>query len=126
MMPSGVQAKELAIQHVGEPRQRMPIRGVKRCTGPNNPLEGQPIPDHWVLIHITVIIEIDELTVHESAIDCEGGENQGREEKYFKRKPAQGRWRTGSFLPTSGNMPDRRPGSSADVGLLISPLYSTN
>ncbi len=41
----GIHSEELNIQHVGQPRNRMPVGGVSARECPMNSLEGQTGPD---------------------------------------------------------------------------------
>ena len=45
VMPAGIQPEELDIQHVGNPRQRMPVARKAGLEGPGNVLPVEPVPD---------------------------------------------------------------------------------
>ena len=50
VVPAGViQAVELAIQHVGEPGQRVPVAGMKVRKGPGDPLGSETACDLRVI-----------------------------------------------------------------------------
>ena len=65
VMAGGVQAVQLAIKHVGKPRQRVPVPGgLATGEGPLYPGQRETAGNMRVRIHIDVIIIIDEPIPH--------------------------------------------------------------
>ena len=73
MMAGWLQTVELGIQHVGEPRQRMPVGSVAGAESPREPLERQPRLDLEVFSDVVGIVK-----VHETASRCRPVGEQGR------------------------------------------------
>src|SRR5580658_7432769 len=69
MMSAGFQSIQLAIQHMRNPRHRMPVIGVKMSKGPDNPMNGQSLLDNGILIHVIIVIKIDESEIYRLAED---------------------------------------------------------
>src|SRR2546421_11735828 len=53
-------SEELAVQHVGYPRQRVPVRRVKSFEGPTQPFPCQPALYHRVAAYIIRVIKFNE------------------------------------------------------------------
>jgi hypothetical protein len=68
VMRSGIQAKQLTIRHVGNPRERMPVRLVKTGKSPNYIAEIQTCVYMNVLGDIHVVIKHEELMMRDRAI----------------------------------------------------------
>ena len=60
MVAAGAQSVELAVEHVGEPRERMPIRGVAAGEGPRNPVGRHAALYMRVLINVFIVVVVDE------------------------------------------------------------------
>ncbi len=60
-MATCVHAEELAIDHMCDPREWMPVPRVKSGKRPGNPAEGNTAIHHWVLLDISKVIDGDEL-----------------------------------------------------------------
>src|ERR1700719_3292715 len=67
VMPARAEAVELAVQHVGKPGERVPVRRVRLGERPDNSFARQPAKDLRILIHIRAVIEIDELVMNRLA-----------------------------------------------------------
>ena len=59
VLPAGVQAEELTIERVGEPRQRMPVRSVVGGECPPHSLPAQSGLYVRVLYYINVVIKAE-------------------------------------------------------------------
>ena len=76
-VPAGIQTKELAVQHMREPGERMPVGGVKRGEGPGNSVQRQAAGDHGIVPDVKRVIEIDELVTDDLAVNRERDHGQG-------------------------------------------------
>ena len=56
MMRAGVQAEQLAVQHVRKPGQRMPVAGVPGREGPFDAGPGQAVLDHLIFGDVIVVV----------------------------------------------------------------------
>jgi hypothetical protein len=56
-----VRAKKLAIDHVRNPSERMPVRRIKRGERPDESRAGNTAIHHWIFLDIRGVIESDEL-----------------------------------------------------------------
>ena len=61
MMRPGVQPKQLAVQFVGEPRERMPVAGVPADKRPLQPGPRQSLPHDGIFGDITRVVKVDEI-----------------------------------------------------------------
>ena len=61
MMAAGAQSVKLAVQHMGNPGQRMPVGGMDVGERPDDPLERQSPGDFRVIIHVIVVVVIDKV-----------------------------------------------------------------
>ena len=57
----GVKAIQLDVQHVGEPRHRMPIVGMVTCECPDKVFEAEPGIHMDVSGDVIVVVKIDEI-----------------------------------------------------------------
>jgi hypothetical protein len=55
----GVETVERAIQHVGEPRQGVPVGGITGSEGPGNPLQRETVTHVRVFDDVLVVVEGD-------------------------------------------------------------------
>ena len=76
MMSAGVQPEELAVQHVGKRGERNPVGDLRVGKGPAHRLHGQSLFHHRVLIHILVVIIIDELKMRRLSEDGQNHQHQ--------------------------------------------------
>src|SRR5213595_3555156 len=60
-MTACVHAKELAINHVRNPSERMPVCRMKRSERPGESTERNTAIYHWIFLNIRGVIESDEL-----------------------------------------------------------------
>src|SRR5207245_7374768 len=63
MMSAGIEPKELAIEHVGDRRQRMPVSRVAMRERRNNSGQREAAGYDRVFIDVNVIVEINEFMV---------------------------------------------------------------
>ena len=75
VMGSRMQAKQLTIRHVGDPRERMPVALVKTGKSPDHIAEIQTCADVNVLSDIFVVIE-HELMMRDRTIQQQNGEQE--------------------------------------------------
>jgi hypothetical protein len=57
MMPSRFQSKHLAVQHMGKPRQWVPVMGMGLRKGPRYALQSNPILHITVSRHVVIVIK---------------------------------------------------------------------
>ena len=76
MVPAAIQAKELAVQHVRNPGERVPVAGVARGQSPLQPLRGEPLPDVQVAGGVKGIVVVDEIEVADLGVDRESRQEQ--------------------------------------------------
>src|SRR3569833_2390412 len=62
-MSPGIKPVKRAIQHVRNPRQRMPIAGVHRPDRPVYATPGKTLQYRWILSDILVIIREDKIVM---------------------------------------------------------------
>src|SRR3989442_14256455 len=55
-MPTCKHAEESAVDHMCDPREWMPVPGVKSGKRPGNPAEGNTAIHHWVPLDISKVI----------------------------------------------------------------------
>ena len=68
VMWAGIQAKQLTIRHVGDPRERMPVALVKTGKSPNHIAEIQTCAYMNVLGDIPAVIQREELMMCDRTI----------------------------------------------------------
>jgi hypothetical protein len=78
VVPPRTHSEELNIQHVGEPRQGMPVTGMTRREGPFKTFHGQTGLYLRVLGDIHIIIIVDELMILHLPVDGCGNYYQGK------------------------------------------------
>ena len=61
MMAGGLQAIELAVEHVREPGQRVPVSGLEGSDCRDNPVFGQAPPNMLVFVDVVIVVEADEV-----------------------------------------------------------------
>ena len=61
VMSTSVQPEKLAIEHMRNTRQRVPVSRMKMGKYSNYAIEGEALDDARILININVVIEIDEI-----------------------------------------------------------------
>ena len=61
VMAAGIQPVKLAVEHVGEPGQRMPVADVAISKRPLNSPPTQALADLGIVVHISRIIVVDKL-----------------------------------------------------------------
>ena len=75
-MPTGIETKELAVEHMREPGERMPVRGVKSSESPGNPFQRQAAADHGIVPDVKIVIQADELMTDHLAVNRESDNGQ--------------------------------------------------
>ena len=63
MMRTGIQTEKLAIDHVGNRRQWMPVLRMNMSKGPDNAAPGQPRLGLWVFENVTTVVVVNEIEV---------------------------------------------------------------
>ncbi len=100
---AGVQPEELAVNHMRQPGERMPVGGVKGGEGPGNPFQRQAADDHRVVPDVEIVIEVDELMTDHLRVDRESGDRQReRNPEVVRRKPPRRFVRRAPFRYSSG------------------------
>ena len=92
------QAEELDVEHVGEPGQRVPVRGVV-AEGPAEPAPREPGGHRRVVEDVGVIVVGDEFVEERLAVDDADGQDEDqseRQEATVEAKPGPGRNRSRS------------------------------
>src|SRR5262245_28587454 len=84
MMPAGVQPVQLAIQHVRNSRDWVPVTGYCVGKAPNDPSQRQPCGDVPIRIDIMWVVEADELMSQGLAENQprDGGKNNTNPDNY--------------------------------------------
>ena len=72
MMARRLQTEELAIQHMGDPGQRVPVAGVHMGKRPNDSIQFEAAGDRRVFEDVIAVVEINELVVNRLAKDEPG------------------------------------------------------
>ena len=91
-----IQPVELAVQHVREPSQRVPVGGMELRKGPCNSLRGETSGHVWIAVYVLVVVTIDELMAERLAEDQ--GHRQQEEAADGEDGPAAGRRRKKSIF----------------------------
>ena len=63
VMPAGVCTEKLAIKHMRQPGQRMPVAGMARGEGPDGTDTCQAGINIRVIRDVNVVVEVDELKI---------------------------------------------------------------
>ena len=82
-----VQAEELNVGHVRQPRERVPVVDVGGGKGPHEAVHGQPPPDDRVIGDIVVVVEADEAVIDHRAVD---DQRQTHDNGADQNRPAEG------------------------------------
>jgi len=103
---AGVQAENLAIQHVGNPREGVPVVGLAINKGPFHTSPGEAGADGGIVVNVCVVVVGDELVVARGPIN---GERDEDEERAGENVPsaawAGGRRVHAGILGRNGGMP---------------------
>ena len=75
MMHPGFQTKHLAVEHVGDPCDWMPVAGMEFGEGPNQALFGKTCPHIGISSYICVIIEGHKLITSHLPVDRKNSYN---------------------------------------------------
>ena len=73
MVPAGAQPEELAVEHVGKPRERMPIVRVVGGERPNDALPVEAGLDMGIGYYVVRIVTMNEFVGYGGPIDCRDG-----------------------------------------------------
>ena len=60
MMAAGVEPIKLAIKHVRDGGERMPIAGMHMGKGPGNSMKGEATLDDGIFVDVGIVIVIEE------------------------------------------------------------------
>ena len=63
MMGTGIQTEKLAIDHVRNRRQWMPVLRMNMSKCPDDTAPGQPRLDIWVFENVTTVVVVNEIEV---------------------------------------------------------------
>ena len=74
MVPARIKSKQVAVQHVREPCQRMPEVGMSGRECPYETLTAQTFSDLVILSHIDVVVENNEIMVYRWPKDVKGSQ----------------------------------------------------
>lgn len=84
MRATGFDAENLGIEHVGNPRERMPIGSVKMGEGPRDALKGETARDHRIVADVFGVVVIDEVKSVHLPINAEDGEREAEANKHAR------------------------------------------
>ena len=104
MMAPRPQTVQLAIQHVGEQRHRMPIGGFSLPQRPAETGPRNPSLDVLVLGHVSRVVKVDEVIPRDRPIDGQG--DRGQQPGHEGRGMLQ---RSGHESHSAGSAPDCQP-----------------
>ncbi len=107
-----IEAEELAVQHVRQKSERMPVGGDDGGESPAQARDGQPGLHHQVLGHVAGIVEIDE-SIAQAAMPDDHGQ-QGEPERQVERPRLRRMGRSAGHGPSRGA--GRRSGPTARGG----------
>src|SRR6516225_1655246 len=95
-MASRTQSPQLAIQHVRNPGERMPVANVTVTEGPADFSSREPRTDVRVFGYVGFIVEIDEFMPENAGIDGKGDECQteANKERAGSRLSLRRNWTT--------------------------------
>ena len=88
VMRAGVDAEELDVHHVRDPRERMPVAGITGCERPLDIGGRETGDDVRVLDHVLRVVEVDEVVVANGRVDEE--RQRGEDEGGKRPRPARG------------------------------------
>ena len=94
MMPARIQTKELAVKHVGQGGQGMPIAAMAVCERPDDALPMQPLGDGRILVNVPTIV-VNEAVVQSLAEDGPDGQCQKKTNREVQQPILRLRFRRG-------------------------------
>jgi len=101
-----IQAKELAVGHVRNPREGMPVVGLTVNEGPFHASPREPGTDGGVVVNVSVVVVGYELVMARGPIDGERDEDEERAGKDTPPATLAGRGRVHArILGGNGRMP---------------------
>ena len=79
MMPAGPQPENLTVQHMGQPRQRMPVVGIRVGESPDDGIECNTVLNMGIFVHVFIVVIIDKIkSLHLPVRSCgDKDEQQG-------------------------------------------------
>ena len=102
VMPTGVEAVDLAVEHVRQPGQRMPVGDVDVREDPRGAADRQAGGDVRILVDVLIVVEIHELVADRLTEDEPHGQQQ---------KTANGQNLPAVARPSRGDGQDIIPGA---------------
>ncbi len=72
MVCPGVEAKELRVQHMGQPCHRVPVLSARSREGPADSLGRQAFPNGRVVRDVDVVVEVEKIELIGSTVNNEG------------------------------------------------------
>ena len=95
MMPAGPQLIDLAVEHVRDPGQRMPVRAVEMREGPAHARPGKPCANRGIVVDVHIVINIHPVEGDRLAEDQEYAEHRqetcGRQRRVGRSPAGEGR-----------------------------------
>jgi hypothetical protein len=85
---TGVYPEKIYIDHVRDPREWVPICGMKACKGPFDTLQGQSLTDKLIGVNVEIIVKINKIKTNDLSED-----NKTNESKRYKNKRIRQRQR---------------------------------
>jgi len=83
MMHAGIQSVKLAVQHVRQPCQRVPIAGISGCQCPGDALERQSVLNMAIFVDVGIVIKIHKIMISCLPINGERGYNEKKTNQYI-------------------------------------------
>jgi len=99
VVAAGVEPIELAIGHMRNPGERMPVEGPAMGESPADPLEAQSPVHLGVPGDVGVVVEIDEIVAEGLRVDQEDGGGQGEADDPREKRPVLHAGQTGGAHP---------------------------
>ena len=92
MVRAGLEAEELDVRHVRDPREGVPVAFLSRPEGPGDVVRGEAGRDVPVFSHVLRVVESDERMLPHGRVDqqVEGDERHARPEEPCARRPRAG------------------------------------
>src|SRR5579863_395941 len=97
VVPGRILSKQLAIESVREPGQRMPVGLIKAGNRPLDRVPVQPGANVSVVGDVAVVVEIDEGMMNDRVVERESGEDEKQAENKVallrgRKQLGRGRW----------------------------------
>jgi hypothetical protein len=102
-MAACVHAEELAVDHMRDPRERMPVCRVERGERPSESRERNTAIDHWIFADVRGVVERDELMPDHLCVnsECNCPQSEQDEEIRSLQSSNLAEWADTFFVPHS-------------------------